>query len=315
MKARYKCSEDELYDVCGIILLSLKEELADFSAFKAKYDTDFTDALEEAIESARALPNEVQRMVKHEMPRIKLRKRHSRCMKKLRALRLYIMEAFKDEDVQRVRLQDAGFNDYKRAAEKSWEKLIAIMRHGRQFIAANRDALLADDNMPLGFEAQFVAEETDLPGEVVAFKNTRENTLQGTQEKVKANNGIYKRVMSVCADGYFIFGDNVAKREQFVWERVLALVSAPKSAGLRFDVKEQGTNYSLADARVVVQKEGGLVLEAVTDVEGRGMFNGLVPGVYKGRVVLAGFEELVVEFNIRKGVRSLKHWVVKPVNL
>jgi hypothetical protein len=245
---------------------------------------------------------------------INLNKRHKRCIKKLRALRLYIKEAFKDKEMQRVRLQEAGFNDYKRAAERSWEKLVAIMRHGKQFIAGNRSALLANDNMPANFEAQFVAEESSLPVDVVAFKNTRENTREGTQEKVKANNGIFKRVTDVCADGYFIFRDNEAKRNLFVWERVMEVVTPPKAAGVKFDVKEEGTNFSLSGARAEIQQKGGLVLEVVTGVDGRGVFDGLVPGVYRGRVVLAGYVELVVEFRVRKGVRSFKHWVVKPLN-
>ncbi len=311
MKASYKCSEEELYEVCGIVVMSLREELATFAGLKAKYTAGFADAVEEEIKAARAMAGEKQRAVKHQVPRINLISRHKQCVKKLQALRLYIKEAFKDKDIQRVRLKEAGFNDYRLVLQKDWEKVIASMRHGAQFIAGNRAALLANDNMPAGFEAEFITEGSSLSTRVVTFEHMRVNTLQGTQEKVKANNALYKTVMSICGDGRFIFRENEAKREQFIFSRVLELVTPRNVARLKFDVKESGTNYPLTGARVVIQPKGGVAMSCVTDEQGKGVFEGLSAGVYRVSVGLEGYAGLVVAVRVRKGVRSFKHWMME----
>jgi len=311
MKASYKCSEDELYQVCQIILVSLREELGAFAVFKAKYTTGFADGVEDEIKAAMALASNNQRAVKHEIPRINLNSRHKQCLKKLQALRLYIKEAFKDKDMQRARLKEAGFNDYHLALRKDWEKVIAIMRHGTQFIAGNRTDLQANDNMPVGFEAAFIADEIDLKNRVVTFEHMRAKTLEGTLEKVKANNALYKTFIRICGDGRFVFRDNAAKREQFIFNRVMELVT-PRNAGrLKFDVKEAGTNLPLAGMELVIQQEGDVALVCMTDKKGRGVFEGLSAGVYKVRAGLNGFAELEVEVVMRKGVRSFKHWVME----
>ncbi len=311
MKANYKCSEMEFYTVCKTILVNLRKELGAFAALKAKYTMSFADAVENEIKAAIALPSEKQRTIKHQIPRINLNSRHKECMKKLRALRLYIKDAFNDKEEQRVRLKEAGFNDYRQALQKKWEVLIGSMHKGAQFIANHRTTLLANDNMPAGFEAEFITEADSLKTRVGKFLNMREHTLQGTHEKVLANNTLYKKVMGICLDGQFVFRDNEAKQVQFIFSRVMELVAPRNLARLKFVVKEAGTNLLLAGARVVIKPEGAVGLSTLTDNKGSGVFDGLSAGIYKVSVVLEGFVELVEDVKIRKGVKSFKHWVME----
>ena len=61
MEPDYKCTQDELYEGCELLLTSLNEELAKLAAFKAKYDPAFVTAFESTIKTAKELPNDDQR--------------------------------------------------------------------------------------------------------------------------------------------------------------------------------------------------------------------------------------------------------------
>ena len=313
MNNNYKCTQDELYEACGVIQLSLVGDLVKFGGFKPKYNVAFTDAVMQAIIDAAKLPDEEQRAAQHEMLLLNLIKRQVRCIDKLQALRLYIKEAYPDANEQRIKLQEAGFNDYNGAVNKNWDKLIAIMIHGRAFVHTYEAALTAGDNMPATFTADFDTEESGLAPLILQFKNTQENSTIGTEEKVKANNAIYKTAMGICEDGVYIFKNEEAKRNQYIWEKVMDLVTPPGAAGLRLDVKEDGTNLPLTGVNIEIQKAGGVALKLATDAEGKGYFESLEVGIYSGKVQLAGYADLEVEFEIKTGVTSFKHWVLVKV--
>lgn len=301
----------EFYQVCETIVVNLRKELGAFAALKAKYTTGFADAVENEIKAAIALPTEKQRTIKHQIPRINLNSRHKECMKKLRALRLYIKDAFKDKDEQRVRLKEAGFNDYRQALQKNWEVLIGSMHKGAQFIANHRTTLLANDNMPAGFEAEFITEADSIKTRVGKFLSMREHTLQGTQEKVMANNTLYKKVIGICLDGQFIFRDNEAKRIQFIFSSVMELVAPRNHSRLKFDIKESGTNSPLSGVRVIIKQEGGAALSTATDEKGRGVFENLSAGLYNVSILHNGFNAIEETLKVRKGVKSFKHWLME----
>lgn len=314
MKADYRGTQDALYEACGILVLSLLEELATFTGFKAKYTVGWVSDFKAKIKAAKKLPDEDQRAEEHELLRVELVSRQVKCIDLLQALRLYIKEAFPDKEVQRIKLQAAGFNDYDAAAERTWEKLISIMENSVTFINANLADLLAGNNMPPDFQAKVEAQNLGLADLVEQFKNTLENTKQGTQEKLIANNEIYKIATGVCEDGYYLFKDDEAKRDQFNWDKISDLVSPPGAAGLRLDAKEQGTNEPLPGVEVVIQLiDGGTPLTKTTDADGNAYYPNLTVGKYNGRLKLTGYNVLDVELEIKTGVTSFKHWTLVKI--
>ncbi len=72
MEPTYKETQDELYEGCELLATSMEEELAQLAAFKAKYDLAFVAAFRNTIKTAKDLPDDDQRVVAHEILRIKM---------------------------------------------------------------------------------------------------------------------------------------------------------------------------------------------------------------------------------------------------
>ena len=310
MDAIYRCPQAELYEACSLLAVNVREELGAFAGFRAKYTIGYVEDFEAAIRAAMALPDRGVRTTAHEVMRLALLERKDACIGAFNALRLYIAEAFGDPKVVKIRMEEAGYRDYDAARKANWEKLLALTKKALVFIEHHEAVLLANDNMPAGFKAAFEGTVAGLDEQVTEYLNRREQTKQYTQAKMKANNELYVQAMDICRDGYYLFADNEAKREQFVWRRLLALVTPPGAAGLHGFVKDGVTFEAVGGARVRIQKDGEAVREAVTDEKGRFDFGGLQAGRYTGSVEADGYAVVRFEVKLRVGVRSRKGFEV-----
>ncbi len=313
LKPNYNCSQDVLYAACELVITSLNEELVSFTALKPKYNAALVTSLRADLLAARNIPALSQRQSEQEIARINLLAKLTLCLDKLNALRLYIRDAYTVSAIREVRMMEAGFGDYEKAAEANWEKLEAIMNNAKVFIGLHEAELLAGDNMPAGFKADFDALAATVNPEVVAMQNMRENNKQGTSEKILANNNLYMKVMAVCEDGAYIFRNDSAKASQFVWSSVSEIITPPGAAGLRGDVKDELTSEVIVGASVNVKRADAPMITVVTDVEGKYLFGSLPAGDYEGKVTNEGYQSVGFTVTISTGVVSIKSFVMKKV--
>ena len=313
LKPNYNCSQDVLYAACELVITSLNEELVSFTALKPKYNAALVTSLRAELLAARNIPALSQRQSEQEIARINLLAKLTLCLDKLNALRLYIRDAYTVSAIREVRMMEAGFGDYEKAAEANWEKLEAIMNNAKVFIGLHEAELLAGDNMPAGFKADFDALAATVNPEVVAMQNMRENNKQGTSEKILANNNLYTKVMAVCEDGAYIFRNDAAKASQFVWSSVSEIITPPGAAGLRGDVKDELTSEVIVGASVNVKRADAPMITVVTDVEGKYLFGSLPAGDYEGKVTNEGYQSVGFTVTISTGVVSIKSFVMNKV--
>ena len=313
LKPNYNCSQDVLYAACELVITSLNEELVSFTALKPKYNAALVTSLRADLLAARNIPALSQRQSEQEIARINLLAKLTLCLDKLNALRLYIRDAYNVSAIREVRMMEAGFGDYEKAAEANWEKLEAIMNNAKVFIGLHEAELLAGDNMPAGFKADFDALAATVNPEVVAMQNMRENNKQGTSEKILANNNLYTKVMAVCEDGAYIFRNDAAKASQFVWSSVSEIITPPGAAGLRGDVKDELTSEVIVGASVNVKRADSPMITVVTDVDGKYLFGSLPSGDYEGKVTVEGYQSIGFTVTISTGVVSNKNFVLKKV--
>ena len=313
LKPNYNCSQDVLYAACELVITSLNEELVSFTALKPKYNAALVTSLRADLLAARNIPALSQRQSEQEIARINLLAKLTLCLDKLNALRLYIRDAYTVSAIREVRMMEAGFGDYEKAAEANWEKLEAIMNNAKVFIGLHEAELLAGDNMPAGFKADFDALAATVNPEVVAMQNMRENNKQGTSEKILANNNLYTKVMAVCEDGTYIFRNDSAKASQFVWSSVSEIITPPGAAGLRGDVKDELTSEVIVGASVNVKRADSPMITVVTDVDGKYLFGSLPVGDYEGKVTNEGYQSVGFTVTISTGVVSIKNFVMKKV--
>lgn len=311
-KAIYNCSQDELYEACELIAASLKEELAAFTDLKPKYTLAYATDLEVAIKDAKMLPDDDQRTSEQEAMRITLRGRLTTCLKRMNALRLYIRDAYDDPELQKVRMEEAGFKDYDAASNANWDKLVVMMLKGLTFINTHEATLLANDNMPPSFKTTFSDAMDGLDEQVTDYLSLRENMKQATQAKIAANNAIYLKVTDICEDGAYLFANDDAKKAQFVWAKVIEIITPPGAAGLRGTVKNGVTFEMVSGASVQIQRPGDPIKATSTNAEGKFDFGNVPTGNYTGKVEASGYVLLEFEAAMQTGVTSFKHFTIMP---
>jgi hypothetical protein len=310
-KPNYKCSQDVLYASCELVITSLDEELVSFTALKPKYNAAFVTALRTELLAARTIPALNQRQSEQEVARINLLAKLTLCLDKLNALRLYIRDAYGDVAIREVRLSEAGFDDYDKAANANWEKLEALMSNAKTFIGLHEAELLAGDNMPPTFKAAFDTLTATVNPEVVAMLNMRENNKQGTSNKILANNNLYARIIEACEDGVYIFRNDAAKASQFVWASVTEIITPPGAAGLRGVIRDEVTTEVLVGAVVALKRADLPAVEATNDDEGKYEFDSLPAGDYIGKVTKVGYESVGFTVKIKTGVVSTLNFLLK----
>lgn len=312
-KPKYNCSQDELYQACFLLATSLEEEIGKF-AFKQKYQQPgFVDTLRDNVRAARLLPDESQRKAQHIFLRTPLVKSVDGTFRQLAGkLRSYIRDAYPNPTDEAAALDAAGFLRYDAATSYDWDALTGFIIAAISFTEQNQTALEANLNMPSSFIPELKGYRDFIEPGIDAFLNTLENSEDGTQTKILANNAIYEEAIKICEDGQVAFFDNEAKRHQFVWDRIIARITPPGAAGLKVDVRNGATNEFEPGVVLSIQQEGLPAKTATTDSEGYLELINLEVGPYTGFLRKPGFVETPLELNISTGVISFKHYVINP---
>lgn len=313
VKPKYNCSQDELYQACFLLATSLEEEIGKFD-FKPIYgQPNYVGLYRDEVRAARLLPDDALRKSQHIFLRNQLIALTDGLLKLLAAkLRAYIRTAFSNPSDNAAALDAAGFGRYTSAINYDWDACTAFINSAISFTQLNSAVLETNLNMPSSFIAELEGFRDIFEPRVEAFLNTLENSENGTQEKIMANNAIYDRAIDICADGQVAFIDNEAKRNQFVWDRIIDRITPPGAAGLKVDVRNGATNEFEPGVEVSFQQEGLPLITGTTDADGYVPFTNLEVGAYTGFLRKPGFEPVPIEFTISTGVTSFKHYVINP---
>ncbi len=311
--AKYHCSQDELYQACFLLASSLEEEIGKF-AFKLRYvQPGFVDTYRDQIKAARLLPDRAQRKAQHIFLRTSLVGYVKTRFKPLAAkLRSYIRDAYTNPTDEAAALNAAGFLRYDAAINYDWDAVTGFINAAISFTMLHQSSLEANLNMPSSFIGELEGFRALMEPAIDAFLNTLENSGNGTQEKIIANNAIYAEAIKICRDGQVAFIDNEAKVHQFVWHRILSRITPPGAAGLKVDVRNVATNEFEAGVVIYVQQEGLPAKTVTTDSEGYAEFANMEVGRYTGFLRKPGFVEVPIAFKISTGVISFKHYVISP---
>jgi hypothetical protein len=310
---KYRCSQDELYQACFLLATSLEEELGKF-AFKPRYSQPgFVDTFRDNVRAARLLPDDAQRKAQHIFLRTPLVNSVDVTFRHLAGkLRSYIRDAYPNPTDEAAALDAAGFLRYDAATSYDWDALTGFIIAAITFTEQNQTTLEANLNMPTSFITELKAYRDLIEPGIDAFLNTLENSEDGTQTKILANNAIYEEAIKICEDGQVVFYDNEAKRHQFVWDRIISRITPPGAAGLKVDVRNGATNEFEPGVVLSVQQEGLPAKTATTNSEGYLELMNMEVGPYTGFLRKPGFEDTPIELNISTGVISFKHYTINP---
>jgi hypothetical protein len=311
----YRCAQDEFYLAAFLMLNSLEDDLEYFVLHKPKYTIEFVDALRQELINSELMPDNEQRTepVKRLRNALVL-KTDGVCTQKLQALKSYIHEAYPNPVDAQSAIEEAGFNKYIQATHYDWEALRNIFTTANTFITDNSALLQANNNMPPTFPGSFQTLKDEIHAEINIYTNRKENTKQGTHDKNVVNNAIYRKLMQIGEDGQVVWINDETRAQQYIWYRILEVVTPPGAAGLRGTVKDQGDFLPVIGAQIIMQKQGSPPVTFITNQTGRYDSGNLPIGIYSIKINSPGFSEIESQIEIKLGVISYKHWLMIPGN-
>lgn len=303
LEASYKCTQQELYAVCLLGWQNYLDNQEDFAAYKPKYTVVFgNNAIAQVLE-AKNLPDSVARIAIPESSRVQLKQLAAVCLDNWQRLKGYIVEAYAKPQ-QKSKLDAAGAKSYKGASHFSWERMQALLTSAQLFITNNTEALeMEGQNMPATFPTQFATDKTAFEDLYAEYLLQSQGSVNGTTEKLTANNTISNALAKMFADGQIIYKNDPAKREMFTFENLLRYVTKPGESGLRIVAKEAVTEVPIQGLLITAQP-GNIV--GTTDENGVLLLT-LPQDNYSIIGMKDGYNSFTEEVNVTTGVVSRKN--------
>lgn len=303
---KYKFKQSELYTIARLVLSYVSYSLTRFTAFKGKYTAAWvTDRLAE-VDAAEDLPDEQQRDETHQTIHVQLDTLIQTALNQFNSLKRYIVEVF-PENVWDIKIDAAGGSFYSATSAGDFDSCNQLLTKGSQFIADNLTQLLdSGNNMPAIFQTNFDALKTNFKTKHNNFLLSEAGAEAGTEDKIDANNNIYKIITSINADAQAIFTaeDEESERNQFILEQQLLLVRGAGVAGMRIHVTDSITEEDIQGVLITI-KPGVTV---TTDSAGRALKLQLAADTYSIKVQKAGYVQQEIPIIVQTGT-------VKRVNI
>lgn len=293
-KPIYNCTQQELYTVCRSGWNSCSENLDNFAAFKARYTETFIDERLSEVDIAEGLPDPEQREEEARLFRVELKNKATECLAFWQKLKRYISDAFPAGQLQ-IKLDAAGQLHYSKAANDDWNSLSRLLVNGNTFITDNTTELTANENMPDTFPPAFTAAKLEFDGLLQSFLDATKDSRVETQEKITANNGIYKNLMSMFLDGQEIFKNNEAVKKRFTFSQVLLIVAGPGAAGLKGHITDSNGQPITVTATLSIVETGR---STQSDENAQYEFNQLSAGNYTLDITAPGYQQQQLLFQI-----------------
>ena len=287
----YSCTQQELYSISKLAWNSCTQHLADFTAFKPRYDATFITDQERLISNAETLPDDQARSSVAEAQRIQLTDLADKCLANWQKLKRYIADAF-PTNLQKPELEQAGQDYYSKAGNYNWDSIQGLLTSGQEYITNKQTTLEANNNMPPTFATDFATDKDAFNTLHRTFLDSEETARQGTATKIEANNTVHANLMSMLLDGQEIFRNDQAVRKQFVFSDLLYLIRGAGVAGLRGTVTNQADGVAIPNVAVSI---AGTNKRTTTDDQGKYTITPVPAGTYNFIFDAPGFQQQIIE--------------------
>lgn len=300
LQALYNCRMSELYTIMRLGWNSCHVYLTNFSAFSAAYTAPLIASRLAAIDAAEALLDFQARSASQELARVVLVDSTPTLLSLFGQLKRYISYAYPANDWV-IQWDAAGQGYYNEAAAYNWDSMGQMLNSMALFVSANSVTLLANNNMPAGWEANFLGVKASFDANHIAYESERQMTQVATEMKVQANNNCYVDMIAMFQDARFI-GLTDAEKKQFVFANLLQLVSGAGMSGLKGTVTDAATLGTGVGGAVIDIVNLGI--SAVTAPDGTYSISGVPAGNYNIEVSAAGYQTLVTTATVNLGTIS-----------
>lgn len=288
VKAKYNCTQNELYAVLGLAVNNLAEDLDQFTAKSTNYDDAYVLDMRALIDAAVALPDEEQRNGVHENLKADLPALLEPIKQDFKDLQEYIRKGWPNTD-PKARYEQAGLINYNKIGVANWEYVKGLNTNMSAFVAnASNLALLTT---PGGMIPTFVG---GIATHYAAFKTkydlflSSKETATATAAKIKADNAAYTACMLFMTFGVdSVMRNNAEGQKRYTFSVLKNIVSPPGSAGLTVKVKKPDDTI-VTNGTVTIKEEGQPAITVNINADGEGIFPNINPAEYTGYVTVAG---------------------------
>jgi hypothetical protein len=304
IRARYRCTEDELYSIEELSANNLEARRASYFAKSTNYTAAFVLGIKALRTAAMALPNEDQRAAMHKNYGDLLPGLMEPVKADFRLLQQYIQDGWPDVNPN-TRWEEAGLNKYRKIGETNWEEVVQLNNMMTAFLGepTNVTALTTPGGMIATFVADVTTNFTAFNDVYTQFKVTRETTTS-RNAKITANNTLYDAGAKYRKFGVTtVFPNDSGIMKEFTFTDLKFLVSPPGSASLKVTLKKAGTFLPLANIDVTIQAEGEAAMTGKTNAEGELPFVSINPDPYTVTIAVPG-GDIVIEKDVNTGVQA-----------
>ncbi len=295
--AEYKCSQNDLYEVCRVGWSNFKKFETEFHNLKRYYTNAFADFALSQIEIAKAMPDATTYVDAREKNRIILEMKADVCKKNFGKLKLYINTAYPEE--MTVMMHDeAGLRFYKEAVDQNWEAVNQMNICMKKFMAVHFQKIKLNTNVPLSFETYAENCINDFSLALEKYRNEMK-ALVSNKMKIRANNHLYRKLSLMFIDAKKIFGRYPELMWLFDFDKIMQSINSPaaKIRGLVTD--EMNTAINTAIIKIKYPDEPEIIL--VVDEDGSFDTGSIKGGNALITVEADGFAKIKETMNIPKG--------------
>ncbi len=296
---KYKGSQQEPYEVARLGWSNFANKLSDFATFSPRYIANYSETSMAEIDAAEHLPADNARSSISEDNRILLSRAADACLTKWQNLKRYILEAY-DAERSVTMLKAAGQLLYNTAMHYNWHSVKSLVINASNFIKDHYADLVSNENMPPNFGDSFDTTKNIFIDLQNKFLGSVNDSTANTQNKIKANNAIYTKLIKMLQDGQLIFADDESTKQQFVFSNLKSIVSGVNHAGLRGYVTDAGTGFPVAAATI---SPATSAFVTVTDNEGRYNLK-LAAGDYMVTISAQNYTNQTVAATVKTGTVS-----------
>jgi hypothetical protein len=216
--AQYNCTQQRLYIVAEVLANSLQNYRGQFLEYSLQFTPDFVASFKAAIAAAAALPDEQSRNTTPEVLRVQLTATAKQATGHWQMLKSYIRDAYPRP--HKPFLEGAGSTIYRKACNRNWVAVNSLANRAYAFMLEHQQQLMQNDNMPPSFPQRFLIIKSAMKDLHRNFITATQQNLVAQQQKINANNGIYKTARKIMRIGQHIFRANPARKSQFIFTQL-----------------------------------------------------------------------------------------------
>lgn len=286
VKAKYKCTQQELYGILELAINNMEEDLPLFTAKSDNYNPALVLAVRGVLGAAVALPNEEQRNGVHQTLKGLLPGLMEPVKQDFRDLQGYIRDGWPNEN-PKPRYEQAGLIDFNKIGNDNWEHVKGLNDSMRAFItdAVNGPILL----LPGGMIATFVADQAlhyaAFKAKYDLFLLSKETSV-ARAAKIKADNTAHTACMKFMTFGADSVMRNSAEgQKRYTFITLKHSISPPGSASLIVKVKNADDTL-VTNGTVTIKEEGQPAKTVNINADGEAFFPNINPADYTGFVTV-----------------------------